>query len=308
MKAGGRPARFSARAGAAYWSALPSPRYHFQASMLPARSHSPRSVISWLDGVLVPVVDHRVDRHLEADRRAAAVPGEQRKGDRQAAPGAAAVDGQAVRVEAEVGGVARHPHQAGVAVFDRRRIRVLRGQAVLHGHDHRVDVLADHGRDRVLAVDVPQDHPAAVDEVDPGQRPGGIHRPVDPYRDVRCALGSGHRPVLGGHVRVRRDLHGRQQSAHGGPSLHDVRDGVETAGNRLLQLVQGFAAIRVDEIATGHEPSYARGPMQNASYVVIELTSMPVTSPDADRSRHSGAGPDAPRAGRPGHLPRNDTG
>ena len=51
MKVGGRPARSSARAGAAYWSGLPSPRYHFQASMLPARSHRPMSVISWLEGV-----------------------------------------------------------------------------------------------------------------------------------------------------------------------------------------------------------------------------------------------------------------
>ena len=51
MKVGGRPARSSARAGAAYWSAFPSPRYHFQASMLPARSHIPMSMISWLDGV-----------------------------------------------------------------------------------------------------------------------------------------------------------------------------------------------------------------------------------------------------------------
>ena len=210
MKVGGRPDRSSARAGAAYWSALPSPRYHFQASMLPARSQSPMSVISWLDAGLVPVVDHRVDRHLEADRRAAAVAGEHRDGDGEAAARAAAVDGEAVRVETELGGVgapstpgrrssprpapdtgARGPGGTRPRRPPRRRARRSRG-------------------DRVLAVDVPQDHAAAVDEVDPGQRPGGVDRPVDPHRDVRRALRAGHRPVLGGDVRIGRYLHGGQ--------------------------------------------------------------------------------------------------
>ena len=256
MNVGGRPARLSARVGAAYWSGLPSPRYHFQASMLPARSHSPMSVISWLDGVLVPVVDHRVDRHLEADRRAAAVAGEHRGGDGKAASRAAAVDGEAVRVKAELGGVARHPQQAGVAILDLRRMGVLGRQAVFDGDHHRVDVLADGGGDRVLAVEVAQDHAAAMDVVDPGQHPGGVHRPVDPYLDVRRALRPGHRTVLGADVRVRRYLHGGQHRAQRGPALHDVGDGVEAAGDRLIQLVQGFAYIRVDQIATGHEPSY----------------------------------------------------
>ena len=100
MNVGGQAGQSSQRDGAAYWSGLPSPRYHFQASMLPSRSHSPMSVISWLDGGLVPVVDHRVDRHLEADGRAAAVAGQQHGGDGQSAAGAAAVDGQPVRVDA----------------------------------------------------------------------------------------------------------------------------------------------------------------------------------------------------------------
>src|SRR6185437_11854912 len=127
-------------------------------------------------GGLVPVVDHRVDRHLELDRGTAAVTGQHHGGDGEPAARAAAVDGQPVRVEAELGRVGGHPEQSGVAVLDRRRVRVLRGQPVLHGDDHRADVLADRRCDRVLALDVAQDHAAAVDEVDPGQRPGGVYR------------------------------------------------------------------------------------------------------------------------------------
>jgi hypothetical protein len=43
----------------------------------------------------------------------------------------------------------------------------------------------------------------------------------------------------------------------GTPALDDVGDRVEATGDRLLQQVQGFADIRVNEIATGHEPLLA---------------------------------------------------
>jgi hypothetical protein len=82
------------------------------------------------------------------------------------------------------------------------------------------------------------------------QRPGGIHRPVDPHPDVRRALGTWNRPVLGGDVGIGRYLQGGQQLGHGGPSLDDVGDRIEAAGDRLLQQVQGFTYIGVDEIGS----------------------------------------------------------
>src|SRR6266851_772413 len=217
---------------------------------------------------LVPVVDHRVDRHLEADGRAAAVAGEHRHGDGEAAPGAAAVDGETVWVDAEFGGVAGQPYQAGVAVLGRRGIGVLRGQAVLDGDDHRIDMLADRRRDRVLTVDVAEDHAAAVNEVDAGQRAGGVRRPVDPHGDIRRPVGPGNRAVLRGDVGVGRNLQGGQQLRHRGAPLHDVGNGVETAGNRLEQRVQWLTYIRVDEVTTGHEGSSGRW-RQNACYGAV---------------------------------------
>jgi hypothetical protein len=135
---------------------------------------------------------------------------------------------------------------------------MLGRQSVLDRDDDRVHVFADRGRDRVFLFDVTQDHPATMDEVDPGQRPGRVHRPVDPHLDVRRALRPGNRPVLRGHVGVGRDRDGRQHLRHDGPALHDVGDGVETAWHDLKQLIKGFAYIRVDEVATGHEPSSVR--------------------------------------------------
>ena len=87
-----------------------------------------------LDARDLAVVDHRVDEQLEGDRQLAPVAGEQRQAGGQPAAGAGPADADRARVDAELVGVVVHPRQAGVAVLERARVRVLRRQPVLDRH------------------------------------------------------------------------------------------------------------------------------------------------------------------------------
>jgi hypothetical protein len=134
-------------------------------------------------------------------------------------------------------------------------VRGLRRQPVLHRHHDRADQVADHRGDRVLTVHGAEDHPAAVDEVDARQRAGGVHRPVDPHRDVRRAVRPRNDPVLLDDVRVVRHLDAGQHRRDGGAALHDVRDGVEAARQGFEKTLQRYSHLGVDQMTTGHELS-----------------------------------------------------
>src|SRR5690606_40445508 len=100
-----------------------------------------------------------------------------------------------------------------------------------------------------------EDHAAAVDEVDAGQRARRVDRPVDPHGDVGLPGGAGDGAVLLGDVGVLRHLHAGEHVRDGLAALDDVGDRVEAAGHRLEQGVERDAALRVDQITTGHGPS-----------------------------------------------------
>ena len=67
-------------------------------------------------------------------RREPAVMGQQGSARGQASAGAAAEDHDAIGIDAQLGCVTGSPHQTGITVVDRRRIRVLWGQPIFRGY------------------------------------------------------------------------------------------------------------------------------------------------------------------------------
>ena len=130
--------------------------------------------------------------------------------DGQAAARAAAVDGQPVGVDAELAGVPGRPDQAGVAVLDRRGVRVSRGPAGTRPNDDGADLVADRRRWRPRPR-VAEDHAAAVDVVDARAASRARHRAVDAQRDVRLAVRPRVAAVLSGDLRIGREPQGRAQ-------------------------------------------------------------------------------------------------
>ena len=102
-------------------------------------------------------------QHLEADRRAAQVAGQQRGRRRQPPPGAGPAQGHPLGVDAERAGLGVQERQRGVAVVQAGRVRVLGGQPVLDRHHDRAGVDGHERRAGVLGLDAADDEAAAVD-------------------------------------------------------------------------------------------------------------------------------------------------
>ncbi len=154
---------------------------------------------------VVAVVEHRAQEELADRARAAPVPGQQGQRRRQAAARARAHDDDPCRVAADLLRVLRRPQQSGVHVLDRRRMRVLGREPVLHRHHHRVQLPRVLERPAHPDPPVAEDHPAAVHVVDDGQRArcGGRGRAADQQCDGGFADRPGDLPVLDGEGPVQ---------------------------------------------------------------------------------------------------------
>src|SRR5690606_18615629 len=124
-------------------------------------------------------------------------------------------------------------------------------EPVPDGDHHRADPVADHRGGGVLAVDVTEDHAAAVDEVDAGQLPRRTDPPVDPHGDLAVRPGNG--PVHLDHVRILGHLRPGEQTGDPLPPPDDVGDAVEAAVDHFEQHVQRAAALGVDQVASRHQ-------------------------------------------------------
>ncbi len=74
-------------------------------------------------------------------RGATAVAGQQGDAGGQPAAGAGAGDDDPVGIDAQLVGVLRRPDQPGVAVLDRRRVRILRREPVFDRHHDELQLL-----------------------------------------------------------------------------------------------------------------------------------------------------------------------
>ena len=147
-----------------------------------------------------PVVEHRVDQQLLREGWAAAITGQQAHASRQTAPGAVAHHSDAGRINAQRRGVLRKPAKGHVTVLDRRGMRMLGGDPVVH-HQHRHagggDVVAYRQIVDEAEVLQAEDHAAAVQvqHRTAGLMPG------------RVIPAEGQRRAVRGRERVPVDLH-----------------------------------------------------------------------------------------------------
>ena len=116
----------------------------------------------------------------------APVPGQQGYGGGQAPTGAVAHDRHPCRVGAKLVGVSRQPAKAGVAVLDRRGVRVLGRQAVINGQHGHAAARHVAGHRGVVEGDAAADHAASV-QVEHGRAGGGTVFRVPAQEDF-CAV------------------------------------------------------------------------------------------------------------------------
>jgi hypothetical protein len=101
-------------------------------------------------------------------------------------------------------GVLGGPRQPGVAVLDRRRMRVLGGEPVVDRDGDATNLLDERLDPRFLVLDAAGDHPAAVYPVQTRKSYRGADGPVDPHPDIGCVLRSWYRVILGDDAVVGR--------------------------------------------------------------------------------------------------------
>ena len=128
---------------------------------------------------LTPVVDDRDDETLKTDTRSTAVSGHQRHRCRQRATGTHAGDDDARVIDIHV---VNGPAQAGEAVLDTLRERVLGDDPVVNRHHE----CAEHGQPSIVRrehVGAQAESPAVKTD---DQRKGGVHalRAVQQHADV----------------------------------------------------------------------------------------------------------------------------
>ena len=184
---------------------------------------------------------------LEAERGPPAVASQQREPGRESAARAAAVDRDAVGVDAELVGLLVQPGQRGVAVLETGGEGVFGREPVLDRHHDHAELARQRRGAGVLGVDAADEEPAAVDVDDCGHRARRDLRGVDPHgrRPV-------HRPVPGSTGRRRRGSRCRRrrpaprgtaatarvpQPRRSGPWIHRHRGelgqlGIEGVGHR----------------------------------------------------------------------------
>ena len=122
----------------------------------------------------IPVVQHRIQRHLVRDLHLLAVPGQDAERRGQSASRALPADEDLVGPDPELGSVFDHPDQRRVAVLDGRRVGVLVRQPVPRRHDHRPILL-----DQFLGPSDPLGH-----RLHPGDIPAAV-QPQDPRPELR---------------------------------------------------------------------------------------------------------------------------
>ena len=144
-----------------------------------------------------PVVELGDAQELQAQPRAAAVAGQQRDARGQAAARALAADRDPVGVDAELVRVLGDPHQRGVAVLERGRERVLRGEAVVDRDHDRTDLGGDPAAVGVVEVEA-ADHEAAAVEVDQRRERvvAGAGRPVAAHPHLGRVLRAGDEELV----------------------------------------------------------------------------------------------------------------
>ena len=164
-------------------------------------------------------------QHLEAERRAAEITGQQGRRRGQPASGTGAEQRQAGRIDPELVGRPGEEHQRAVAVVQAGRERVLGSQPVLDRDHHRSRLDRRGGRARMLGLDAADDEPAPVDHQHTGHGLRTALGPVDPHADVGITLPARDQPVLdverfdAGDVRP----HTAHQLGESGPRRHRVR-------------------------------------------------------------------------------------
>ena len=146
-------------------------------------------------------IGHRINHDLKRDRRTVFVPALQRYYGREVATGAVAADSDALRVDAKLFRIRRHPSCRGVAVGYRRRELVFGGEAIVYRDYDSPGTMCDRGAHYIVRVQI-TNHPAAAMEVDQGGTRRWCIRRV--YADWDLAIGAGNSKILDGADRFRR--------------------------------------------------------------------------------------------------------
>jgi hypothetical protein len=106
------------------------------------------------------VVEFWNREELKRDWRSTAITGQERECGGQTTAGADAVDRDAVRVDAKLGGVLGGPHQPGLHVIEAAREQCLGSQAVFHRHHDNVEFAGQPDIYELVKLDVAKDAPA----------------------------------------------------------------------------------------------------------------------------------------------------
>ena len=91
-------------------------------------------------GGRIPVVQHRIERHMEGDIDFLPVPGKQAEGHRHATAGAFPADHDLVRTHAQFLRMVPQPEQGGMAVVQGGRIWMTLGEAVIRSDEHHAEL------------------------------------------------------------------------------------------------------------------------------------------------------------------------
>src|SRR5581483_3100470 len=141
-------------------------------------------------------------KELEAQRRTAAVPSQQRRAGGQAATRALAADTDPVAVDPELLCAVVQPAQGCEAVFDAGRKRMLGREAVLDGGGDDAETASRGHAEAVLHLDRAGCEASAM-YVEQRRTPTSgrrFVRRVDPHGNVGPALGPGHKVVGHAHT------------------------------------------------------------------------------------------------------------
>ena len=213
---------------------------------------------------LEPVVELGDAEELEAQRRAAAVAGQQREAGGESAAGALAVDADPLGVDAQLAGRGVQPPQRGVAVLDPGRERVLGGEPVLDRHHHDAEVAGEGDRAGVLHRHRPDDEAAAVD-VEQGRagRRTLVGR-VDADEHLGRALGPGDVPVLVAHTGLV-DVAGEHAD-----DVVEALAGRRDVGEVVLREdVDDRLELGIERVGAGHGPGPYAANSQYWSSIII---------------------------------------